>query len=119
MKYITGIAKEQFLQHMYDGFPTVFNNTFSRTMLENIVEYGVNHHTVSKNGLYYYLRDMIPEVGPMDLIPYIDKELLTDEVLVNFEDCHCLDQTLADARARSDKMYIGEEYSNCKEELEY
>lgn len=81
MEYKNGFAREEFLQHMFREFPAVFNNFFSREMLENIVDYGKANHTVTKNGLFYYLKAMIPEVGYADLIPYIDRDLLTDEVL--------------------------------------
>ena len=62
MECINGFARDEFLQHMYEVFPSVFNNSFSREMLENIVDYGVNNHSVTKNGLYYFLKDVVPEV---------------------------------------------------------
>lgn len=80
MNYENGFAREEFLQYMFEEFPSVFNNAFSRKMLENIVDYGIKNHSVSKNSLYYYLKDMIPEAELDDLIPYIDKSFLTDEV---------------------------------------
>ena len=86
MNYNNGFARDEFLQYMYEEFPSVFNNTFSREMLENVVDNGIKNHTVSKNSLYYYLKDMIPEVEPKVLIPYIDKELLTNEVLYLLDD---------------------------------
>lgn len=81
MNYNNGFARDEFLQYMFEEFPSAFENPFSREMLENVVDRGINNHTVSKNSLYYYLSDMLPEVVPKDLIPYIDKSLLTDEVL--------------------------------------
>lgn len=86
MEYVNGFAREEFLQYMFNEFPSVFNNTFSRTMLENIVDSGINFHSTSKNSLYYYLKDMVPEVEPNDLIPYFDKKILTDEVLCFVEE---------------------------------
>ncbi len=81
MEYNNGFAREEFLQHMLEQFPSVVNTSFSREMLENIVDFGKSNYTVSKNSLYYFLKAMIPEVEPNDLIPYIDKALLTNEVL--------------------------------------
>lgn len=82
MGYTNGLDKEAFLQYMFDEFPSVFSNSFSREMLENIVNYGTaDNFTHTKNDLYYFLRDMIPEVEPKDLIPFMDKKMLTDEVL--------------------------------------
>ena len=81
MNYNNGFAKDEFLQHMFEEFPSVFNTSFSREMLENVVDYGMDNHTVTKNGLYYYLKDMVPQTEPKDLIPYIDKSWLTNEVL--------------------------------------
>lgn len=82
MNYTNGLAKEEFLQHMFEEFPSVFDNAFSRTMLENIVDYGTaNGFTSTKNDLYYFLKDMIPEIEREDLLPYMDKSMLTNEVL--------------------------------------
>ena len=82
MNFTNGLAKDEFLQHMFEEFSTVFDNTFSRTMLMNIVNYATaDNFTHTKNDLYYFLRDMIPEVVPDDLIPFIDKSCLTNEVL--------------------------------------
>ena len=81
MKYDNGFARDEFLQYMFEEFPSVFTSPFSREMLENVVDYGIENHTVSKNSLYYYLKDMIPEMEPKDLIPYIDGNLLTNEIL--------------------------------------
>ena len=82
MNFTNGLAKDEFLQHMFEEFSRVFDNTFSRTMLENIVDYCIaDNFTHTKNGLFYFLKDMIPEVEPGDLIPYIDKSYLTHEVL--------------------------------------
>lgn len=81
MIFINGFAKEEFLQFMHEEFPNVFDNSFSRDMLENIVDYGVKNHTTTKNGLYYFLKEIIPELEPKDIIKFIDPDCLTDEVL--------------------------------------
>lgn len=82
MNYDNGFARDEFLQYMFEEFPSAFNNAFSREMLENVVDYGIKNQSASKNSLYYYLKDMIPEAEPKDLIPYIDKELLTNEIYI-------------------------------------
>lgn len=81
MKYANGFDKGGFLEHMFEEFPSAFETPFSREMLENIVDYGMKYHNVSKNGMYYYLKDMLPEVEARDLVPFMDKEMLTEEVL--------------------------------------
>lgn len=81
MIFINGFAKEEFLKFMHEEFPDVFDNSFSRDMLENIVDYGVKNHTTTKNGLYYFLKEIIPELEPEDIIKFIDPDCLTDEVL--------------------------------------
>lgn len=82
MGYVNGLDKDAFLQHMFEEFPSVFNNSFAREMLVNIVDYGtVDNFTHTKNELYYFLKDIIPEMEPKDLIPFMDKAMLTDEVL--------------------------------------
>ena len=63
MGYTNGLDKEAFLQYMFQEFPSVFNNSFAREMLENIVDYGTaDNFTHTKNELYYFMKDMIPEV---------------------------------------------------------
>lgn len=85
MTFTNGLAREEFLQHMFEEFPSAFNNNFSRTMLENIVDYGTaDNFTHTKNELYYFLKDMIPEIQPEDLLPYMDKAVLTSEVLQQY-----------------------------------
>ena len=72
---------------MFEEFPSVFDNTFSREMLENIVDYGLSGNLPSsKNSLYYFLKDMIPEIKQKDLLPYMDSNMLTREVLGNAPD---------------------------------
>ena len=39
MEYINGFAKNDFLQYMYREFPNVYNNSHSRELLENLVNY--------------------------------------------------------------------------------
>ena len=92
MEYINGLAREEFLQYMFGEFPFVFDNAFSRELLANIVDYGLEKHTTSKNGLYYFLMDVIPELEPKDLIPFMDKQILTDEVLSLVENGELLEQ---------------------------
>lgn len=112
MRYTNGLDKDKFLQHMFEEFPTVFNNTFSRTMLENIVDYGTaDNFTHSKNALYYFLQDMIPEIESKDLIPFMDKNLLTNEVLGETEDI-TLVQTMEELRNYLDMK--GWQVSTCQ-----
>lgn len=81
MHYTNGLDKQAFLDYMFQEFPSVFCNSFSREMLENIVNYGTaDNFTHTKNELYYFLKDMIPEVEPRDLIPFMDENMLTNEV---------------------------------------
>lgn len=42
-------ARDEFLQYIFQEFPSVFNNSFSRELLENVVDYGVENHSASKN----------------------------------------------------------------------
>ena len=82
MGYTNGLDKESLLRHMFEEFPSVFGNPFAREMLENIVDYGTaDNFSHTKNDLYYFLKDMIPEVEPKDLIPFMDKNMLTNEIL--------------------------------------
>ena len=82
MNFTNGLAKDEFVYHMLEQFPSVFDNTFSRIMLENIVNFGTaDNFTNTKNDLFYFLKDMIPEIAAKDLIPFMDKSYMTREVL--------------------------------------
>ena len=128
MNFTNGLAKDEFLQHMFEEFPTVFDNTFSRTMLENIVNYGTaDNFTHTKNVLYYFLKDMIPEVEPGDLIPFIDKSCLTNEVLDNLADGVFVQQINGGDLNNSSVIRVGEKHiftflfndGDCKELQNY
>ncbi len=91
MEYTNGLAKEAFLQHMFTEFPLALDNSFARELLENIVDHCVaDNFSHTKNARYYFLMDIIPEITPGDLLPYMDKNTLTQEVLSLMDDMETL-----------------------------
>lgn len=103
MNYTNGLAKEEFLQYMYNEFPDVYNSAHSRDLLENIVNYGTNDNfTHTKNDLFYYLSDMIPEVTKEELLRFIDKDCITNEVTNEATDINSLHIFSEDKDERED-----------------
>lgn len=75
MEYINGFAKEDFLEYMYNQFPAIYNNTHSRELLENIVDYcTTDNFTHTKNELIYTLEKLIPEVTVKELLEFTNNK---------------------------------------------
>lgn len=56
--------KREFEQFMYNEFPTVFENSFSREMLSNILAYAEGMEETEQ---YNFLCGMIPEITEREL----------------------------------------------------
>lgn len=69
--------KETFLEYMASEFPSVYNNTHSREILENIVQFAIKEKDESKGQLVAFLLDMIPEVREDEIKMFyeVDPEL--------------------------------------------
>lgn len=66
-KFIGGIEmnRQEFEQYLYEEFPSVFENSFSREMLSNILDYA---ETIGdENEQYLFLGNMIPQVSEREL----------------------------------------------------
>ncbi len=54
--------KQGFIKYMYEQFPTVFENSFTREFLDNLVNMAVKRFGHSKNATSFFLSYILPEV---------------------------------------------------------
>ena len=91
MEYINGFAKDEFLQYMYQEFPSVYNNSHSRELLENLVNYCIEEEFEGR--LIDTLESLIPEVTHNEITRYFDnrpKEKVTITSLEELKRQECL-----------------------------
>lgn len=75
MEYIDGFAKWDFLQYMYQEFPSVYNNVHSRELLENTVDYCIENDGDSQSRLIDVLKELIPEVTHNEITRFFDNKI--------------------------------------------
>ncbi len=67
-------AKNEFLQYMYSEFTGVYNNSHSRELLENVVDYCVSNIFDVKDELVTTLETLIPEIKRSEIIQFVNLE---------------------------------------------
>lgn len=72
MEYTNGFAKNDFLQYMYQTFPSVYNNAHSRELLENTVDYCIEEEGENEGRLIDTLENLIPEITHNEVTRYFD-----------------------------------------------
>lgn len=108
MEYINGFAKEDFLEYMYNQFPAIYNNTHSRELLENIVDYcATDNFTHTKNELIYTLEKLIPEITGKELLEFADKSILTSSIFDYYDDSYSFEYQLLDRLKTDCNYYLG------------
>lgn len=76
-----GFYKQDFLEWLYDEFPSIGGNSWTRELVENIIEYGQKHERVSKDMFVYWLSNMLPEVEFLEAARFMEIDCLTDGTL--------------------------------------
>lgn len=108
MEYINGFAKEDFLEYMYNQFPAIYNNTHSRELLENIVDYcTTDNFTHTKNELIYTLEKLIPKITGKELLEFADKSILTSSIFDYYDDSYSFEYQLLDRLKTDCNYYLG------------
>lgn len=71
--------KEAFLQYLYESFTIDTNDSWWRGLLENVVDYAVQHEAgPTKDNLAYVLSDLIPEIDFAEAAAFCRDDILTD-----------------------------------------
>ena len=81
LQYTNEIDKKALIEYLIfrDGLQ---DSIFAISMLEKVIDYGTEHFTKSKNKLYYYLMDVIPELDLWESAAFISDDLLTTETWI-------------------------------------
>lgn len=74
MNYENGFAKDEFLQYMYDQFPSVYSNAHARELLENTVKYCMEKEGEREGKFIDVLEDLIPEVTHNEVTMHLLKK---------------------------------------------
>jgi len=72
-----------FMSYMEDHFPSAFGGiggSFLRNTVANIIDYGLQHKTVSKGQLVYFLAALLPEVSLAEIAMHTCEEFLTQDM---------------------------------------
>lgn len=75
-----GFNDEGFMAYMSYAFPDVFTgkgSSFTRDLLENLIEYAHKYEQVSKDQFCVFLSDLIPEVEMGEVATFMDDDCLT------------------------------------------
>ena len=70
-----------YLEENFDGF----NNTFLRSIVENIIDYAQRTQHISKGQFVYFLYDLIPELDIAEIAQFADDEILTASLILEKE----------------------------------
>lgn len=73
--------KEGFMNWLHKTVFQSADNWFSVEMVENLIKYGVRYHGHTKDGLAYFLSDIIPGVEFSDIVKFCDPKTLTKDAL--------------------------------------
>lgn len=76
-----GFDKEGFMEWLKKEFPGVVETRWNYDLVENIIDYGFKHETVSKDQLCYWISDMLPELEFLEVAKFIEDEHLTTGTL--------------------------------------
>lgn len=85
MNYENGFAKEEFLQYMYNQFPSVYNNTHSRELLENTVNYCMEKEGARESRFIGVLEGLIPEVTRNEVTMHFDNTSKEKKVITSLK----------------------------------
>lgn len=84
-----GFAEKQFIEHLIAKHNLTDGNgaqIFSVRFLEKVIAYGKEHERGSKDGLAYFLFDLIPELEFNEVCGYFADECLTGDGIANKRD---------------------------------
>lgn len=71
-----GFASKQFIEHLIRKH-NLYNDVFSLLFLRKVLDYGLEYNRISKDGLAYWLIDLVPELEFNEVCGYYADECLT------------------------------------------
>ena len=71
-----GFDETGFMAWLEDNF-TGFENSYLRSLVENVIDYAHAHEHVGKDQLAYFVSDMLPEVTFGEVAMFCEDDILT------------------------------------------
>lgn len=68
--------KDRFMEYLESEF-SGFDNSFLRSTVRNLIDFGMEHHNHSLDQLGYFLSDILPELEFGEIAMFIDDSYLT------------------------------------------
>ena len=73
-----GFASAQLIAYLIEKHPCIRMDAFAVLFLRKVIDYGLENNRVSKDGLAYFLSDLIPELEFNEVCGYYADECLTE-----------------------------------------
>jgi hypothetical protein len=73
-----GFDEKGFLEYLEREFPTVFTNSFTRELVENVIDYAIKYEQVSKDQICCFLQNMLPEIDFGEIAMFVEDGSLTE-----------------------------------------
>lgn len=73
-----GFNKTAFMEYLAKTFYG-FDSSFTRQLVENVIDYANKWERVSKDQFTYFVSDMLPEVEFGEVAAFVDDKSLTEE----------------------------------------
>ena len=103
---------DAFKQYLADEFPSVgFNNSFLRELIDNIVEYAIDHKSHTLEEMSYFISDLLPEIDFSEIRAFDSThyKLLENDISVKYgnldEVYSIINRHIESAGITGNKMY--------------
>lgn len=78
---LNGFNKDGFMDWLKDEFPGCIDSHWNWDLVENIIDYAVEHNNDSKDQFCYFVSDMLPEVEFLEVAKFCENGILTNNTL--------------------------------------
>ena len=70
-----------FMEWLKDEFPNCLETHWNFDLVENIIQYGLQHCNVSKDQFVNWIADLLPEVEFLEVARFMEDDYLTQSTL--------------------------------------
>lgn len=76
-----GFNKDAFMNWLNTKFPRCLHHYWTRSLVEYLIDYALDHESISKDQFCYFLSDMLPEVEFLEVARFCEDGKLTSGTL--------------------------------------
>ncbi len=76
-----GFHRDEFMEWLKDEFPGCVDKHWNWDLVDNIIDYALQHESNSKNQFCYFVADMLPEVEFLEVARFCEDGKLTSGTL--------------------------------------